>query len=547
MADILDAAQKQINDATQQAPGTAAVPPVTDTPPSPAEALAKEAPTEAESKLVDSIIQATENKPIPNTPPAAPEQAPNPEPAPIPPPPPSATEPATAAPAAGRGPSFPNLKKKGPHRGFLIAVFFLLFATLPLGVYFVSQQKQVTDLRSRAAVCWAGTGCSEGYHPETWPSGPVCCENAEPPPPPPPVVTEPPAPPVEPPPPPPPGGCANGGSPCGGGRCPDGWEYGGDPCALHANCDIRHAEACVGHGGGGTTPTPTPGGGTSGPPRCTVGVTNGPCSQQNVPGSSACTDSTGVVNYCCPSGYYIANRCGGNACCINDQGVVPTPTTATGGGGGGGGGGITREAGTCTNGVCTVDSGNSLVICECPNGLDANGDCAQNCRIVSSGSANCQELANQTCTSVQLDIKPAGITDPHQANDQITGTIVCNPTSTANCSTPPPPGGGGGGGENPTPTPTPGPLTLQCTRIRVYKGTQQLDTAGLAALKQGDVVTLAVAGANASQGRIRVNGGDWNTTSTKNTSDEFTVDFTIPGNITSFTIEAEVYGNGVWK
>ncbi|OGG27520.1 hypothetical protein A3A64_01800 [Candidatus Gottesmanbacteria bacterium RIFCSPLOWO2_01_FULL_48_11] len=156
-------------------------------------------------------------------------------------------------------------------------------------------------------------------------------------------------------------------------------------------------------------------------------------------------------------------------------------------------------------------------------------------------------MANQTCTSVQLDIKPAGITDPHQANDQITGTIVCNPTSTANCSTPPPPGGGGGGGENPTPTPTPGPLTLQCTRIRVYKGTQQLDTAGLAALKQGDVVTLAVAGANASQGRIRVNGGDWNTTSTKNTSDEFTVDFTIPGNITSFTIEAEVYGNGVWK
>ncbi len=163
MPDILDAAQQKINDAAQpaapatDAPASPPAPPVPPSPPSPpspadsstvasakVEALAKEGPTEAESKLVDTLIQAAEQKPPQSTPA---------EPAP-------ATEPVVAnfssrseeqKPPEPKPPSPPpSLKKKAPGRGFIIAVFFLLFATVPLGVYFVSQQNQLADVRSRA-------------------------------------------------------------------------------------------------------------------------------------------------------------------------------------------------------------------------------------------------------------------------------------------------------------------------------------------------------------------------------------------------------------
>ncbi|MBI5614306.1 hypothetical protein HY947_05250 [Candidatus Gottesmanbacteria bacterium] len=104
----------------------------------------------------------------------------------------------------------------------------------------------------------------------------------------------------------------------------------------------------------------------------------------------------------------------------------------------------------------------------------------------------------------------------------------------------PPPGGTG--------TPPPGTGTLppggQCTRIKVYKDTVAVDPA---TLKAGDAVVLAVAGTNASKGRIRVNGGSWNESSTLNAQNEYTVAFTIPAGTTNFSIEAEVLVNGAWK
>ncbi len=111
-------------------------------------------------------------------------------------------------------------------------------------------------------------------------------------------------------------------------------------------------------------------------------------------------------------------------------------------------------------------------------------------------------------------------------------------------------GGGGGGGEEkttngkskPTPTMRPGP---QCSRIRVYKdGAQVTD---LSTLKAGDTIQIGVAGTNATKGRIRVNGGAWDQTTKKNSSNEYVIDFTIPPGTVDFTIEAEVYGNRQWQ
>ncbi|MEK7591977.1 MAG: hypothetical protein AAB508_01130 [Patescibacteria group bacterium] len=122
---------------------------------------------------------------------------------------------------------------------------------------------------------------------------------------------------------------------------------------------------------------------------------------------------------------------------------------------------------------------------------------------------------------------------------KITPASTLPPGSTG---TPPP-----GGGTNPPPggtgTPPP-PPGGQCTRIKVYKDAIAVDPK---TLKAGDAVVLAVAGANASKGRIRVNGGSWNESSTLNAQNEYTVAFTIPTSTLNFSIEAEVLVNGAWK
>ena len=96
---------------------------------------------------------------------------------------------------------------------------------------------------------------------------------------------------------------------------------------------------------------------------------------------------------------------------------------------------------------------------------------------------------------------------------------------------------------NPTSTPTPAPAG-QCTRIKVYKGTTAVQPTTLV---PGDNVTLAVAGTNATKGRIRVNGAAFVESTTLNTNGEYTVPFTVPAGVPSFTIEAEVFTNGVWQ
>ncbi len=95
-----------------------------------------------------------------------------------------------------------------------------------------------------------------------------------------------------------------------------------------------------------------------------------------------------------------------------------------------------------------------------------------------------------------------------------------------------------------TPTPTEGP-TVQCRNIKIYKGGVQVTPS---TLQPGDAVVLAVVGQNASKARIRVNDAAFTETSTKNSSGEFTLDFTVPtSGVTSFKIEAEVFKDGVWQ
>lgn len=104
-------------------------------------------------------------------------------------------------------------------------------------------------------------------------------------------------------------------------------------------------------------------------------------------------------------------------------------------------------------------------------------------------------------------------------------------------------GGGGSGGSNNTPTPT--PVVAQCTAISVYKG--DVLVTDYSTLMAGDVITVAVAPGTATAAHVRVNGGIWQQTTATNSSGAFIVSFPIPSGVTSVTIEAEIFVDGVWK
>jgi hypothetical protein len=97
---------------------------------------------------------------------------------------------------------------------------------------------------------------------------------------------------------------------------------------------------------------------------------------------------------------------------------------------------------------------------------------------------------------------------------------------------------------NPTPTPTTGTAPV-CQNIKIYKdGTQVTD---LTTLRAGDEVVLAVKGnLSPTKAHFRVNGGAWTETTTKNASNEFTLNYTIADGVTDFVIEGEVFTNGAW-
>lgn len=105
----------------------------------------------------------------------------------------------------------------------------------------------------------------------------------------------------------------------------------------------------------------------------------------------------------------------------------------------------------------------------------------------------------------------------------------------------------------PTQTPTPTPL-LRCVNIKIYKRiagvlvdiTATL-AAGAAEVKIGDIIVLAVVHESATAARFTVNGIPVSGTPV-DVNGEFMIDYVLPEISTStpFTIEAQVYRNGIW-
>lgn len=194
-------------------------------------------------------------------------------------------------------------------------------------------------------------------------------------------------------------------------------------------------------------------------------------------------------------------------------------------------------------GVCKSGDG-ELWLCLCDNLLTTGshvGYCDK-CSKISATSADCLGIANAQCKAVQLDVydKSGGLVD----------VTSCSPTVSCSSSNPPPGGsgdtggggnGGGGGGGGTTPGTTPPPP--QCVSIKIYKNGTVVTPSTLSV---GDAVKIAVTKNTSSKARVRINGGAWSETTTLNNNNEYTVDWTVPSGLTSFTVESQIYVNGAW-
>ncbi|MBI5449234.1 hypothetical protein HY948_02845 [Candidatus Gottesmanbacteria bacterium] len=437
--DILDAAQKQINDAANQLPVVQAIdslPPADPVPALPvtlssttpsqdpmspipvnpvAPPITPAEPTPSESALVDTIIHESETPTVTS----------------------SDLVSATDVPLSATPPEPPTMpvvppapKKKSGGKGFITAILFLLLLTVPIAVYYISMPKQLADIRNRAAL-----DCG-GYPPIT---------------------------------------CSNGSQACLISQCP----------VSGGGCGAGSASCCEGKSPG----TVTCGGAVG---SCFI---NG-----QIDGHDVC-------------GFQFASVCPGGACVREGSGGGPTYWPG-------------RKCKDDGSGYIEGDAGK----CNAGNPNDTTCGCVY--------GDNPGDIGPMTCRTKTV---PPVITseNPSVANCKSGSGPTPTPTSGTSSTPTPTPGGGGGG-----PTPTPGGGSAQCTRIRVYKNNAQVDPT---TLLPGDAVVLAVAGSNATKGRIRVNGAAWTESTTLNSNGEYTVAFTIPTGITSFTAEAEVHKDGVWQ
>ncbi len=466
--DILDSAQKQINDAAKQIdpqiPSSGAPPepppaPVTPTadpvstpaiPPEPPKELLKEEAILPEKTGVTPAPIAIPPADLPASPPIPPPDTPEIKPpevlqtttfGAVPTEPPKETPPAPS-------PASPP-KKGGGGRGVLLAGLLILLVALPIGVYYVSrQQQQLAEIRSKAAV----------------PAGNNCCGDST---------------------------YANGK----GGVCttPDDWNAGFYACASRG-CQSCRGEAAV-----------------CGNKQCESGETQTTC-------PADCT-STGQVPTATPTPRGATpppcagplQSCETRSCCTGQnlvcQGVAGSRVCQV------------TTPGQCPGGSCTGYIGFKCNVL-------ANGQCRENPKVFTSAGA----AASYAGTCGQVDQVCVGGSRENQ---------LCGDFSIFSSSC-----GSGGPTSTPRPTSTPTPISGQCTRIKVYKNNAVVVPS---TLKASDSVVLAVAGTNATKGRIRINGAAFTETTTKNANGEFTVPFVVPSGVTSFTIEAEVNVGGVWK
>jgi hypothetical protein len=97
-----------------------------------------------------------------------------------------------------------------------------------------------------------------------------------------------------------------------------------------------------------------------------------------------------------------------------------------------------------------------------------------------------------------------------------------------------------------TPTPATGGISAQCNEVVAYDSDgNTLLQSNLSNLKVGDKVIFAVSGQTNSgtftKARFTVNGTSLGETTTKNSNGEYIIEYTIPSNVSTFTVKGEVY------
>lgn len=255
--------------------------------------------------------------------------------------------------------------------------------------------------------------------------------------------------------------------------------------------------------------------------------------------------------------------------CNHTSGVLCSRTnTASSNCGSGGGGGPTPTGGGGT-GACTVNKACTSVTdcganCEAQNwacvGVAPNRTCQQHGPDQCPGGTcnayiafHCNQLTDGKCHDNPKDVGGFGDSWPAGCGqiDQVCNggsnhrhlcgsfTIIRDSCGGGNPPPPPPPPG-----STPTPTTPAGP---QCTKIKVYKNGAALTANELTALKAGDKIKIGIQGAHDTKARYRINSSAWVEITSKNDALEYVSgEYTIPAEKTTFTIEAEVFGNGVW-
>ncbi len=508
----------------------------------------------------------------------------------------------------------PPAPKKRSNKALLIAVFLFLFATLPLSVYFVSQQRQIADIRNRAA---GPCKVSKNNTTDTY------CDNG-----------------------------VNKTHSCIGGTCSD------DPSSI---CGTWGSESSGGACGGGTTTSSTSDTSSQTTTTQTTTTTStktcsgqpvGACSKDGNGDWYKCTDDPAWAD-----GKWVRDDGCGSSTSSTTTTSTTTPTSAVTNTGGGastvpptddcwkdnklgmfaGDVGCTPGAQQCNGNIlaecqpeisrfCKVSYWKAIGTCSggtpmpyagvtvSPNfgqntGRTADsGSCGGNgqscCDPFSTGGKICDgNLYCNTASGKCESSKPTNLCQGNQGSKEqagdlcevficpgkcdngnqctkSTGKVPCGQANLGgqcgqidwldanraycgvkvqNCGgacagttqtrggqqpdgqqqQPPPPAT-----PTPTPTPTPLPPGPQCKNIKLYKGNEVVLPSSLV---PGDQITVAIVGANATKARARVNGSSWTETSTKNAAGEFTIQFTIPASGGTFTIEAEVYQNGVWQ
>lgn len=610
MADILTA-QQQIDNAAKSVPNVSAGPPP-EPPPTPPVAAITPTPVPATPQSTPSFGTIHDTPPT-DKPPEAPS--------------PTISEPTTPSeplnsslnpkiairedvPTEPNSPDFslpnPPKKKKGP--GILLAILLFLFiVTIPIGVYFVSQQKQLADLRGRAAgescstpgpVCqdgWAywcytdSRGLERGDHACSCNNINDACWTT------------------------PPGGSGGGGGTIEGQNCsPDRsitcsngkkhfcqpathtWSGPGESCSGSNTCNLsgysctgtqcfaRNAmqasgqcgdvqvdpSLCGANGCGGVT-----GGGSCS--EYTFNVATGKCNASDV---GQCR----TYSECCAAGKSRIIK----ATCLSDgreqfdvisscndalpagvcgTATAPGPVTATCPPGqfywpppdGDGqchdisapanpGGGT---ANCTTQGGCTGTSGQCIKRWTCTQAeLTAQGFCLRNMGAAEFG-VSYQAEADATCKYIQVDVYsqqycPSSMT----STTPHSGTIIYRPANPNGCTQPqvttPP-------GNNPTVTTTP----QQCQSLLVYDTNGTNITAsikdGTKKLSVGDHIILATPKGQATKAHFRIQGlTDYQDHDAAiSTSSEYRLNIAIPSTVTQAqgNFEVEVFVDGAWK